>query len=157
LQNAPSYITSDTILVYANGTQIGVVQVYRSIVVPIIPLGALGTFSGSMTWTIPQQYAGQRLVFTASDIILHLTSNAVDRKSVAVAGMVTGQAVPTTTPTTSPTAIPTVPTLPTTFISPPPSAIPSVQKPSKTGLIIGGVVGAAAVAGLVYFLLRHTV
>jgi hypothetical protein len=71
--------------------------------------------------------------------------------------MVTGQAVPTTTPTTSPTAIPTVPTLPTTFISPPPSAIPSVQKPSKAGLIIGGVVGAAAVAGLVYFLLRHTV
>jgi len=150
LQNAPSYITSDTILVYANGTQIGVVQVYRSLPLPIIPLTALGTFSGSMTWTIPQQYAGQRLVFTASDIILHLTSNAV-------AGMVTGQATPTTTPTTSPTAIPTVPTLPTTFISPPPSAIPSVQKPSKTGLIIGGVVGAAAVAGLLYFLLRHTV
>jgi len=137
LQNAPSYITSDTILVYANGTQIGVVQVYRSLPLPIIPLGALATFSGSMTWTIPQQYAGQRLVFTASDIILHLTSNAV-------AGMVTGQAVPT------------VPTLSTTFISPPPSAIPSVQKPSKTGLIIGGVVGAAAVAGLLYFLLRHT-
>jgi len=108
--------------------------------------------------TISPEYAGQTIKIKAIDMLL-LESNEVSGYVIAPSPTPT----PTPTPTPSPSLIipsptlittPTVPTLPTTFISPPPSAIPSVQKSSKTGLIIGGVVGAAAVAGLLYFVTR---
>jgi hypothetical protein len=97
--------------------------------------------------TIPPEYAGQTIKIKAIDMLL-LESDEVSGYVMAPSPTPT----PTPTPTPSPSLIIPSPTLITT---PTVSVTPTVaQKPSKTGLIIGGVVGAAAVAGLIYFVTR---
>jgi hypothetical protein len=89
--------------------------------------------------SIPPEYAGQTIKIKAIDMVL-LESNEVTGYVMAPSPTPT----PTPTPTPSPSLIipsPTLITTPTVSVTP-------------TGLIIGGVVGAAAVAGLIYFVTR---
>ena len=114
---------------------------------PTTYIDFLSSESGYGYITIPSEYAGQTIKIKAIDMLL-LESNEVTGYVMAPSPTPT----PTPTPMPSPSLIIPSPTLITT---PMVSVTPTVvQKPTSTGLIIGGVVGAAAVAGLLYFVTR---